>query len=327
MGPACLSQGSDQLASAAALTVYHDAVSQAQVLAYSDDFWVSPSFLLIVPLFLPLMRRVPGGSALPALGRERGRARRRRCPRPWSRVPGPGGGRRPRRRRPRPRPIRRDVAAYAARARRSPGRSVALHGRYGPAPSAGHHRKLDDGRSPNTSRQHPMRPVQGVRPLLLRQDHDQSHSTGGQHHPLSPSARRRSASTVYGPPQPRARHVRRAPTAPGSCIPRPEPPEGGASIKDGKYGCRCHFELRPHQPAGCWRTATASHSRGGAAADPAALLWEGFFAEPTARAGPPPGAGHSIRTTVGNADWLAQRFGVELWCPRRVAHGPAQHKG
>jgi len=55
-----LSQGSDQFtAQRQALSMlYHDAVSQAQVLAYSDDFWLLAILFSIVPLFLPLMRRV-----------------------------------------------------------------------------------------------------------------------------------------------------------------------------------------------------------------------------------------------------------------------------
>jgi hypothetical protein len=33
-------------------------VGQAQVLAYADDFWLLAILFSIVPLFLPLMRRV-----------------------------------------------------------------------------------------------------------------------------------------------------------------------------------------------------------------------------------------------------------------------------
>jgi hypothetical protein len=38
--------------------LYQDAVGQAQVLAYADDFWLLAILFSIVPLFLPLMRRV-----------------------------------------------------------------------------------------------------------------------------------------------------------------------------------------------------------------------------------------------------------------------------
>jgi hypothetical protein len=38
--------------------LYHDVVGQAQVLAYADDFWLLAILFSIVPLFLPLMRRV-----------------------------------------------------------------------------------------------------------------------------------------------------------------------------------------------------------------------------------------------------------------------------
>ncbi len=38
--------------------LYHDTVSQAQVLAYVDDFWLLAILFSIIPLFLPLMRRI-----------------------------------------------------------------------------------------------------------------------------------------------------------------------------------------------------------------------------------------------------------------------------
>jgi hypothetical protein len=45
--------------------VYHGVVSQAQVLAYADDFWLLAILFSIVPLFLPLMRRVRVEPAAP----------------------------------------------------------------------------------------------------------------------------------------------------------------------------------------------------------------------------------------------------------------------
>ena len=38
--------------------LYHDTVTQAQVLAYADEFWLLSILFSIVPLFLPFMRRV-----------------------------------------------------------------------------------------------------------------------------------------------------------------------------------------------------------------------------------------------------------------------------
>ena len=43
----------------------HDVVGQAQVLAYADDFWVLAILFSLVPLFLPLMRRVHADPAAP----------------------------------------------------------------------------------------------------------------------------------------------------------------------------------------------------------------------------------------------------------------------
>jgi hypothetical protein len=40
-------------------------VGQAQVLAYADDFWLLAILFSIVPLFLPLMRRVHAEPAAP----------------------------------------------------------------------------------------------------------------------------------------------------------------------------------------------------------------------------------------------------------------------
>jgi DHA2 family multidrug resistance protein len=55
-----LSQGSDAFTAQrqALAMLYQDAVGQAQVLAYADDFWLLAILFSIVPLFLPLMRRV-----------------------------------------------------------------------------------------------------------------------------------------------------------------------------------------------------------------------------------------------------------------------------
>jgi DHA2 family multidrug resistance protein len=55
-----LAQGADAFTAQRRATamLYHDVVSQAQVLAYADDFWLLAILFSIVPLFLPLMRRV-----------------------------------------------------------------------------------------------------------------------------------------------------------------------------------------------------------------------------------------------------------------------------
>ena len=55
-----LTQGSDAFTAQrqAMAMLYQDAVGQAQVLAYADDFWLLAILFSIVPLFLPLMRRV-----------------------------------------------------------------------------------------------------------------------------------------------------------------------------------------------------------------------------------------------------------------------------
>jgi DHA2 family multidrug resistance protein len=38
--------------------LYHDLVGQAQVLAYADDFWMLAVLFTVLPLAIPLMRRV-----------------------------------------------------------------------------------------------------------------------------------------------------------------------------------------------------------------------------------------------------------------------------
>jgi DHA2 family multidrug resistance protein len=55
-----LAQGADSFTAQrrALAMLYHDVVGQAQVLAYADDFWLLAILFSIVPLFLPLMRRV-----------------------------------------------------------------------------------------------------------------------------------------------------------------------------------------------------------------------------------------------------------------------------
>ena len=55
-----LAHGSDAFTAQrqAVAMLYQDAVGQAQVLAYADDFWLLAILFSIVPLFLPLMRRV-----------------------------------------------------------------------------------------------------------------------------------------------------------------------------------------------------------------------------------------------------------------------------
>jgi DHA2 family multidrug resistance protein len=38
--------------------LYRETVAQAQLLAYADDFWLLAMMFAVVPLFLPLMRRI-----------------------------------------------------------------------------------------------------------------------------------------------------------------------------------------------------------------------------------------------------------------------------
>jgi DHA2 family multidrug resistance protein len=42
----------------AIVMLYRDTVAQAQLLAYADDFWLLAMMFAVVPLFLPLMRRI-----------------------------------------------------------------------------------------------------------------------------------------------------------------------------------------------------------------------------------------------------------------------------
>jgi MFS transporter, DHA2 family, multidrug resistance protein len=62
-----LAQGSDPFTAQrrGLAMLYHDAVGQAQVMAYADDFWLLAVLFSIVPLFLPLMRRVRADPVAP----------------------------------------------------------------------------------------------------------------------------------------------------------------------------------------------------------------------------------------------------------------------
>jgi DHA2 family multidrug resistance protein len=62
-----MAQGADSFTAQrrALAMLYHDVVGQAQVLAYADDFWLLAILFSIVPLFLPLMRRVHVEPAVP----------------------------------------------------------------------------------------------------------------------------------------------------------------------------------------------------------------------------------------------------------------------
>ena len=53
-------QGSDAFTaeSRAVAMLYRETIAQAQLLAYADDFWVLTLLFAVIPLFLPLMRRV-----------------------------------------------------------------------------------------------------------------------------------------------------------------------------------------------------------------------------------------------------------------------------
>jgi len=63
-----MARGSDSFTAQrrALAMLYHDTVSQAQVLAYVDDFWALAILFSIIPLFLPLMRRVRLEALAPA---------------------------------------------------------------------------------------------------------------------------------------------------------------------------------------------------------------------------------------------------------------------
>jgi DHA2 family multidrug resistance protein len=55
-----LSHGNDTFTAErrAVAMLYRDTVAQAQLLAYADDFWLLALMFAVVPLFLPLMRRI-----------------------------------------------------------------------------------------------------------------------------------------------------------------------------------------------------------------------------------------------------------------------------
>ncbi|MGH9669549.1 MAG: hypothetical protein ACRD3A_05485, partial [Terriglobales bacterium] len=53
--------------------LYHDLVGQAQVLAYADDFWMLAVLFTVLPLAIPLMRRVRPQPAQPSEGEPSGR--------------------------------------------------------------------------------------------------------------------------------------------------------------------------------------------------------------------------------------------------------------
>jgi DHA2 family multidrug resistance protein len=64
-------QGSDAFTAErrAVAMLYRETVTQAQLLAYADDFWLLALLFAVVPLLLPFMRRIrlsappPGGAA------------------------------------------------------------------------------------------------------------------------------------------------------------------------------------------------------------------------------------------------------------------------
>jgi DHA2 family multidrug resistance protein len=62
-----LAQGADAFTAErrAVAMLYHDVVNQASVLAYADDFWLLAVLFSVVPLFLPLMRRVHAAPVAP----------------------------------------------------------------------------------------------------------------------------------------------------------------------------------------------------------------------------------------------------------------------
>jgi DHA2 family multidrug resistance protein len=68
-----LAQGSDAFTAQRQATamLYRDVVGQAQVLAYADVFWILAILFSLVPLCLPLMRRVHADPAAPKEGGDR----------------------------------------------------------------------------------------------------------------------------------------------------------------------------------------------------------------------------------------------------------------
>jgi glyoxylase-like metal-dependent hydrolase (beta-lactamase superfamily II) len=112
-----------------------------------------------------------------------------------------------------------------------------------------------------------------------------------------------------------------ASAAPGLVHPWPEPPEGGATIQVAP-GIRWIRMPLPFQlnHINLWllddeRGVTVVDT--GVGLPPTRALWEGLLAgeladRPIVRVL----VTHFHPDHMGNADWLAQRFGVELWCPQ-----------
>ena len=119
---------------------------------------------------------------------------------------------------------------------------------------------------------------------------------------------------------PEPEHPLAAP-APGLVHPWPEPPEGGASIEVAP-GIRWIRMPLPFQlnHINLWLLEDGDGVTvvdTGVGLPPTRALWEGFFAgelreRPIRRVL----VTHFHPDHIGNADWLAQRFGVELWCPQ-----------
>ena len=119
---------------------------------------------------------------------------------------------------------------------------------------------------------------------------------------------------------PEPEHPLAAP-APGLVHPWPEPPEGGASIEVAP-GIRWIRMPLPFQlnHITLWLLEDGDGVTvvdTGVGLPPTRALWEGFFAgelreRPIRRVL----VTHFHPDHIGNADWLAQRFGVELWCPQ-----------
>ena len=63
-----VTQGSDAFTAErqAVAMLYRETVAQAQLLAYTDDFWLLAVMFTAVPLFLPLMRRIRMQRPVPA---------------------------------------------------------------------------------------------------------------------------------------------------------------------------------------------------------------------------------------------------------------------
>jgi len=66
-----VAQGSDTFTAdrQAVVMLYRETVSQAQLLAYADDFWLLAMMFVAVPLMLPFMRRIRLEPTTPATAR------------------------------------------------------------------------------------------------------------------------------------------------------------------------------------------------------------------------------------------------------------------